>query len=121
MSKNFNEPSIGNSNNNNSSNVEPATNIAQWGNTDLTYDDVLKKGQDFQCLGTSEYFGKIEIAYCDGQWHAFADKWRKFSHPDKNEVTKSYAPEAIDEEVRRVDEEMLELAREQEQLERYKE
>jgi hypothetical protein len=86
----------------------------QWDEIDSIYRAVLKNGQGFQSIGKSGYLGDIEIAHYDGQWHVFIEKRCLFSHPDKAELEKMYAPEVIDAELQRVDEEVYELERERE-------
>ena len=66
MNKNFNKSPICNLSSKSSSNTEREVINTNWGEIDPIYLAVLKSGQDFEFLGMSDYFGKIEIAYCDG-------------------------------------------------------
>ena len=117
MNKNFNKSPICNLSSKSSSNPEAEVNKTNWGEIDPVYLAVLKSGQDFEFLGISDYFGKIEIAYCDGQWHAFADKKRQYSHIDKDEVEKLFFPDSLDASCWQADQEMYERERAEERAE----
>ena len=115
MNKNFNKSPICNLSSKSSTNPEPEVNNTNWGEIDPIYLAVsLNSGQDFEFLGMSDYLGKIEIAYCDGQWHAFADKKRQYSHIDKDEVEKLFFPDSLDASCWQADQEMCERERAEE-------
>ena len=79
--------------------------------TDPMYKKILERGQGFYCIGTSVYRGDILIAHCDGLWHVYLDERCQFSHPDKAEVERLYAPEVLDAECEQAYEEFYEMER----------